>query len=61
MFLDNLVCFTPEQIEKISSMEPAHYLGRHAKCRFGVLAEATDFRENGIGLFKARNKPERVI
>jgi hypothetical protein len=61
IFLDNLVCFTPEQIEKISNMEPAHLIGRHAKCRFGVLAEATDFRSGGVVLYKARNKPERVI
>ncbi len=57
MFLDNLQCFTPEQIEKISNMEPAHYIGRSAKCRFGVLAEATDFRGCEIVLFKTRNKP----
>jgi hypothetical protein len=52
MFLDNLVCFTPEQIEKISNTEPEHRIGAHKKCKFGVLAEATDFRSSGIGLFK---------
>ncbi len=56
MFLDNLQCFTPEQIEKISNMEPAHLVGRSAKYNFGVLAEATDFRNCEIVLFKTRNK-----
>lgn len=57
IFLDNLVCFTPEQIEKISNMEPAHRIGANRKCRFGVLAESTDFRRGGGELFKTRNKP----
>lgn len=54
ILLDNLICFTPEQIEKISTMQPAHCIGVHKKCNFGLLAESTDFRKSGIELFKVK-------
>ena len=57
MFLDNLECFTPEQIEKISNMEPLHMIGRVPKARFGKILEVSDFKNSGIKLFKTRNKP----
>ena len=52
MFLDNVSCFTPEQIEKISTMEPEQTIGYHKKSKFGLLAEATGFRKCRIELFK---------
>ena len=57
VLLDNLECFTPEQIEKISSTEPLHRIGHKAKARFGKILETSDFKTSGITLFKTRNKP----
>lgn len=52
MFLNNMSCFSAEQIKKIEAMEPEHCNGRHRKASFGLLAENTDFRKSGIRLFK---------
>ena len=58
MFIDNMSCFPPEQLEKILQMEPKGLSGHIKKARFGTLLETSDFRSNGLELFKARNKVE---
>lgn len=57
MLLDNLECFTPEQIEKICNTEPLHMIGHVPKSRFGKILEVSDFQTSGITLFKTRNSP----
>jgi len=58
MFIDNMSCFPPEQLEKIMSMEPKGTTGNVGKAKFGKLLDTRDFRDSGVTLFKTRNKAE---
>jgi hypothetical protein len=60
MLLDNLECFTPEQIEKVSTIEPTHKNSYRRKCGFGKILDMSDFQTSGIELFKTRNSPPAV-
>lgn len=45
VFIDNMSCFPPEQLEKIMSMEPKGTTGHTRKAKFGKILEASDFRD----------------
>jgi hypothetical protein len=56
MFLSNLECFTPEQIEKISNTDPECRIGARQKSKSGKILDTSDFRTSGLTLFITRNK-----
>ncbi|KKN51745.1 hypothetical protein LCGC14_0619220 [marine sediment metagenome] len=51
MLINNLDCFTPEQLEKIFNTEPRR---THAKARFGVMVDTdtNDYAQSGFEFFK---------
>jgi len=54
MLIENLHCFTPEQLEKILTTEPNGSLFNHAKCKFGAMVDtdANDYAQSGFEFFK---------
>ena len=43
VFIDNMSCFPPEQLEKIISMEPKGTTGAYRESKFVKLLETGDF------------------
>ena len=56
VFIDNMDCFPPEQLEKIMSMEPKGAIAHTVKAKVGKILETSDSRTCGIAFFNSRNK-----
>ncbi len=54
MLINNLDCFTPEQLEKIFNTEPDGFTAGHTKAIYGVAydTDTNDYAQSGFEFFK---------